>query len=308
MPYDAILTESRAGLKLAALLLQVREDPQALRAYGLLAGNLALGRLAATPEPQLQQGLEAAAWAFLRLDPSCSFTCTLHGSQEQGVSQQAEDGVGTAANGSGTSSSSGGNGECGFEFGGSSTDLRVLVYLLAGMQDFEEEHGFSPHAWFPSDGRIQLQRCPQQARSDSGSWLRSWNQSPAPACEGTYRLRVNAEGMHGESRRQLQREQKAAAEAPARTAVLSQTQLNTLMDCLDAFAAQHPDFVVLQLPRPLQAPQPGLLQQLSLLFSPADGGSSSPDAPPTPALPNPSLSDVASVLGNSANAGNGTFV
>lgn len=245
---------------LAFLLPQIREDPQALRAYGLLAGNLALGQLAATPELQLQQGLEAAAWAFLRLDPSSSFTCTLHGLQADGNVQRAENGMGKAADGSSGGSSSGGSNE--FEFGGSSTDLQVLMYSLAWMQDFEEQHGVSPNAWYPSDGRIQLQCCPQQAGSEHGSWIRSWKQSAAPAHAGQVRLRVNAAGA----------EQQGVAEAQQRSAVLNQQQLNALMDCLDAFAAQHPGFAVLQLPSPLQAPQPGLL---SALFGPGQGGGGS---------------------------------
>jgi hypothetical protein len=132
----------------------------------------------------------------------------------------------------------------------------LLVYALSWMEgggfDSVSSRDISS-AWFPNNARIRLQRC--SSGSGGGGW--GWplgRQRQHAAC--SYML-----GVWPAAETPLQQQQEEE-EGPC-MAQLTQRQLYALMDCLDAFIHQHPGFVRLPLPPPLQAPPPGWRQRLA---------------------------------------------
>lgn len=211
--------------------LQIREA--GLQLYASLDASLAAA--AAAPEPQLQRHLEVAAWGLLRLGPDAAFACTL----------PAQEGAAAAAAGDGAAADGAAAGAAGgFELGGSSSDLRMLVYALSWLEG-DSLGTTTSGLWVPHNGCIRVQRRP------AAGWLglgRPGQQRGGG--DASYEVAVGAasEGL---------------GEAAAASTLLSQRQLNALLDCLDAFCAQHPGFARLPLPDPLQAPPPGLQQRLA---------------------------------------------
>lgn len=229
-------------------------------------GARVLAQAMAADEPLRQPHLQAAAWQLLRLGSEASFECELP------AAAAAADGPSAARGGSsggGSSSSSGSSGGEPFRFSGSLDELRYLTYALHWLEGTElGQDPQSAGAWVPYNGRIRLQRADARPRG-LGSLLRRRGQpaAAAGAAAGGYQLAVWPAPPQGVD--PLQPGWQPQGE-PAVVA-LGQRQLAGLMDCIDAFASQHPGWVRLELPEPLQAPAPSLRQRLEAWLS---GGSS----------------------------------
>ena len=252
-------------------MLQIREEPGWLSKLAVLYPGLMAA--AATPERQLQKALEATAWHHIRLDPSCSFACTLHPGPEEAGSAEAAAGAAPSGAPQGGASDA-----AGFEFGGCSNELRALIYALAWLLDVQQEgDGEFSGEWVPKDGRIRLR---WRGGGAGGGWSRPWS---APQQRGglaaSYGLRVWPPAPDGSTQLPAEAADDPRLEQEARTTELSQRQLDALLDCLDAFSHQHPGFVQLLLPEPLSAPPPRWRQRLAGLFrgKPAAGGSEEDD-------------------------------
>ncbi|EFN56561.1 hypothetical protein CHLNCDRAFT_51536 [Chlorella variabilis] len=253
------------------LLSKIREEPGWLSKLAVLYPGLMAA--AATPERQLQKALEATAWHHIRLDPSCSFACTLHPGPEEAGSAEAAAGAAPSGAPQGGASDA-----AGFEFGGCSNELRALIYALAWLLDVQQEgDGEFSGEWVPKDGRIRLR---WRGGGAGGGWSRPWS---APQQRGglaaSYGLRVWPPAPDGSTQLPAEAADDPRLEQEARTTELSQRQLDALLDCLDAFSHQHPGFVQLLLPEPLSAPPPRWRQRLAGLFrgKPAAGGSEEDD-------------------------------
>jgi hypothetical protein len=253
--------------------LQVRRS--GFGAFAEAASSPLLRRLAELPETQLRDALKAAAWNHIELNTSCTFDCTLLPPKQPAGNKGA--GAGSvqtlpAVPAAGASSGvAGGAGEAHpFHFASSCFDMRLLVLALTWMLANKEVTGNGASStatgvWCPHDGRIALQRCVDKQRGGLYGLLRrpAAERTAGGEGEAKFRLRVlppEQQATSGAAAEQQQLEQPGLQQE--RTTVLSQGQLEALMDCMDAFCHQHPGFVRLEPPKPLEAPQPRLLQGL----------------------------------------------
>ena len=237
-----------------------------------------LAQALAADEALRQAHLQAAAWRLLRLGPDAAFECELPavaaaaGSRGPSAAPGSSGGGSGGGSGDGGSSGSGGSSEP-FRFGGSLDELRYLTYAVHWLEGTElGRQPASAGAWVPYNGRIRLQRGGAPARG--GPLGRLLGRSSTPAAADAYQLAVWPAAAAGADPLQAGSEPQGE---PA-VAALGQRQLAALMDCIDAFAGQHPGWVCLQLPEPLQAPPPGLRQRLGALLSGGGDGGSSGDA------------------------------
>ena len=221
------------------------------------------------PEPSQQRHLETAAWQLLQLGQDLTFTITLPGAAVaagRGGGSDSSSGAPVAAGSSASGGSSGAaSGSSDFEFGGSCEELRRLTTAVAYLEGSVE--GLETFGWTPHNGRIRLRRL----AADSGA---GWGGQPA-AGGASFELAVEPPAPDGAAAAwgeaavpdaaQLGQTAARAAAQPGHPALarLSQRQLNALMDCLDAFCRQHPQFMVLTgWDGPLLAPRPGWQQGL----------------------------------------------
>ncbi|KAL4855292.1 hypothetical protein ACK3TF_004046 [Chlorella vulgaris] len=241
-------------------------------AFAQAASSPLLRRLAELPETQLRDALKAAAWNHIELNTSCIFDCTLLPPKQPAGSEGAGAGSAPTPPAGAGSGVAGGAGEAHpFHFESNCFDMKMLVLALSWMLEEKKATG----VWCPYDGRIALQRCVDKQQGGLRGLLRRPAAARAADGEGEakYRLRVlppeqpgigaaaaAAGAAGGAAAEQQQLEQPGLQQE--RTTVLSQAQLEALMDCMDAFCHQHPGFVRLELPEPLPAPKPRLLQGL----------------------------------------------
>lgn len=236
---------------------QIQKD--GLRLYALNDG--ALRGCAAAPDQHLQHALSVAAWQLLRAGPQATFTLALHApAKQQGLPAEQQGQQGAAAGGSQDSS---GGGSSGFQVSGTMDELRMLILSLSWLVEHAAgEGGSGARPWIPTNGRIRVRR---HSGSGGGHWPLGWalgSQRGAVAGQGDAAGRDAAWYELGEWPADAAG-QAAAGTAPRAVALLSQRQLDSLLDCLDAFTMQHPGLVSLPPLEPLEGPAPTWRQRLA---------------------------------------------
>ncbi len=171
---------------------------------------------------------------------SLAFECTLHEGGQQagsgpGAGAAAASDAGAAGGAAGGDAGAGG----GFRFAGSALDLFAMLSTVSWMASGGED-GLSPpgdSVWVPADGRIRFQR----RAADGGRWRppRGRRRQPGEAAAGETGCRLQVWPQPGPAGAERQPGPAGADQQPAEV-VLSQRQLDGLMDCLDAFMLQHP--------------------------------------------------------------------